>query len=54
MEIINSRYKIIKKISNSMPYVQEFLAADLWSESKKINLKIVSSLELKKEVLDFF
>lgn len=37
-----------------MPYVQEFLAADLWSENTKINLKIVSSLELKKEVLDFF
>ncbi|UTC77190.1 diguanylate cyclase [Treponema sp. OMZ 799] len=54
MEIINSRYKIINKISNSMPYVQEFLAADLWSESIKINLKIVSSLELKKEELDFF
>ncbi|UTC64819.1 diguanylate cyclase [Treponema sp. OMZ 788] len=54
MEIINSRYKIIKKISNSIPYVREFLAADLWSESKKINLKIVSSLDLKKEDLDFF
>lgn len=37
-----------------MPYVQEFLAADLWSENTKINLKIVSSLELKKEVLDLF
>lgn len=54
MEIINSRYKIINKISNSIPYVQEFLASDLWSESTKINLKIISSLELKKEVLDFF
>ena len=54
MEIINSRYKIINKISNSIPYVQEFLAADLWSENTKINLKIISSLDIKKEELDFF
>ena len=37
-----------------MPYVQEFLAADLWSENTKINLKIISSLDIKKEDLDFF
>ena len=54
MEIINSRYKIINKINNSIPYVKEFLAADLWSESTKVNLKIVSSLDIKKEELDFF
>ncbi|UTC66354.1 MULTISPECIES: diguanylate cyclase [unclassified Treponema] len=54
MEIINSRYKIINKINNSISHVQEYLAADLWSGNTKINLKVVSSLDLSKEEIAFF
>lgn len=54
MEIINSRYKIINKINTQLSHINEFLAVDLWSENEKINLKLVSSLELPKEELNFF
>ena len=54
MEIINSRYKVIGKINNTISHVQEFLAVDLWSENAKINLKVVSSLDLSKEEFAFF
>ena len=54
MEIINSRYKITGKINNTISHVQEFSAVDLWSKNTKINLKVVSSLDLSKEELAFF
>ncbi|MGI5111337.1 diguanylate cyclase [Treponema putidum] len=54
MEIINNRYKVIGKINNSIPHVQEFLAVDLWSEDAKINLKVISSLDLSNEEFSFF
>jgi len=54
MEIINSRYKVIGKINNAISHVQEFLAVDSWSKNTKINLKVVSSLDLSKEEFAFF
>ena len=54
MEIINNRYKVVGKINNTISHVQEFSAVDLWAGNAKINLKVVSSLDLSKEEFAFF
>ncbi|MGF7108781.1 diguanylate cyclase [Treponema pedis] len=53
MDVINNRYHILKKLDSHIHNVEEFLAVDLWSKERELNLKIVPASALSDEVFSF-
>lgn len=53
MDIINNRYRIVKKLSSQILNVEEFHAVDFWTQEKEVNLKIIPFSAVSGETLSF-
>lgn len=53
MELINSRYRIIKNIRQNT-FVSSYIAVDILSKNNKIQLNIINPEYLPEEILNFF
>lgn len=54
MDIVNNRYRIVKKLNTHIAdNIEEFLALDLWSKEKEISLKIIPAKAISEEVFYF-
>ncbi len=54
MDIVNNRYRIVKKLNTHIANnIEEFLALDLWSHEEEISLKVISAKAISEEVFYF-
>ena len=53
MELINNRYKVIKRLKQNRMY-SEYLVLDMWNENQKMNLNILNAEFIPSSLIDFY